>query len=68
MPTVKPYLPVQFVWKIESMNSIKKSKSIVGGVKSNEFVTYMIIKKVDISMSENNIIYDIKKSYYRKIM
>ncbi len=50
------------------MNLARKLKSIVGGVQSNGFVTHVIIERVDVNVSQKNIVYGVKKLHYRKIV
>ncbi len=54
--------------RVKSVNLTRKLKSIVGGVQNNGFIIYVIIKKVNVSMSQKNIVYSIKKLHYRKIV
>ena len=49
------------------MRLARKQKSTVGDIYNNGFVIHMIIKKVDISILQKNIMYGVKKLYNKKV-
>ena len=43
---VKAYLFVKFILKIININFLKKPKTIIRNIRSNEYVIYIIIRKL----------------------
>lgn len=41
---------------------------MIENIYNNDFMIYIIIKKLDINLSLKNIIYSIKRLYYKKIV
>lgn len=63
--TVKVLLFAQYISKVISIIYIKNQKNIIKDISNNKFMIHMISKKIDINVLQKNIIYIIKKLYYR---
>lgn len=53
--------------KVVNIRYARRQNSIIGDIQNNSFVIYMIIKKVDVSILQKNIVYVVKKLHNKRI-
>lgn len=54
--------------KVISVIYTKRQKSIAENVQNNGFMMYIVIEKINVSLLPKDIVYSVKKSYYRNLV